>query len=188
MPPVKFFEEVPASEAEWMAAATAANVINKSLKSCQDLRSGSSVTQEQFLLFRAICKKIRAPRYFNAASSRRFQSYLAAIGTDPVQSIGMFHIPILQQREVLISPQQNATPLNEIDETSVKSSFFSFLQAITAIDPAPDHKWTSVSPCCQSVRLMVEFSFTIEKDDSSMWTIIFAELQLHWLVRSEKVA
>jgi hypothetical protein len=35
---------------------------------------------------------------------------------------------------------------------------------------------------------MVEFSFTIENDDSSMWTIIFAELQLHWLVRSEKVA
>src|ERR1700719_4679765 len=155
MPPVKFFEEVPASEDEWMAAATAANAINKSLKSCQDLRSGSSVTQEQFLLFRAICRKIRAS--VNAASlnlgeylqqarqmlrnSPEFQNYLAAIGTEPLQSIGMFHIPILQQTEVLIS---DATPLNEIDETSVKFSFISFLQAITAIDPAPDHKWTSV--------------------------------------------
>lgn len=124
------------------------------------MRSGSRVTQEQFLLFRAICKKIRDPNRFNAASlnlgaylqqarqmlrnSPEFQNYLAAIGTKPLQSIGMFHIPLLQQREVLILPQKNATPLNKIDETSVNSSFISFLQAITAIDPAPDHEWRSL--------------------------------------------
>jgi hypothetical protein len=105
-------------------------------------------------MFQTIYKStIQPPSFFNAASlnlgvslqqarqmlrnSPEFQNYLGAIGTNPLQSIGMFHIAILQQREVLISPQKNATPLNKIDETSVNSSFISFLQAITAIDPAP---------------------------------------------------
>jgi len=70
-------------------------------------------------------------------NSPEFQNYLGAIGTNPLQSIGMFSYRNTSTEGSIISPQKNATPLNKIDETSVNSSFISFLQAITAIDPAP---------------------------------------------------
>ncbi|RWQ99691.1 hypothetical protein C8Q69DRAFT_503212 [Paecilomyces variotii] len=44
--------------AEWLAEARRRNIAHKSIKTCSDLRSGSKVTEEQFLLFRTLVPSV----------------------------------------------------------------------------------------------------------------------------------
>lgn len=164
MPDTKYFTKVPKNQAEWTTSAAAANVVNKSLKSCRQLRSGSRISQVQYLLFRTIWPMIKVPQAFNPTifnlatevqqarqmlgNSPAFQNYLAAIGTNTFQNTEEFTVPLLQQREVLDAPDpQGRNKLADIDETSVNSSLISLLQAITSIDPTPSHKWRSARIC-----------------------------------------
>lgn len=107
---------MPRNQAEWTTSVTAANVVDKSLKSCRQLRSGSRISQVQYILFRTIWPGVKPPQAFNPTmfnlatevqQARQmlgnflaFQNYLAAIGTNTSQSIAEFTVPLLQQREV----------------------------------------------------------------------------------------
>src|ERR1700740_205574 len=91
-----------------------AQVVNKSLRS---LRSGSKVTQIQYLLFRTTWPRTTNPRTFNSArfnlavhtpqarqmllNSNAFQNYLGAVGTNASQGLEGFKVPLLQQWEIL---------------------------------------------------------------------------------------
>lgn len=97
-------------------SATAANVVDKSLKSCRQLRSGSRISQVQYLPFRRFWSGVKPPQAFDPTmfnlatevqqarqmlgNSLAFQNYLAAIGTNASQSTAEFTVPLLQQREV----------------------------------------------------------------------------------------
>lgn len=170
--PTTYFEETPASPEAWTTAATKANVTNKSLKDCENLRSGSEVTHEQFLLFRAYCPG-RGPCTFDGethgladkiqraklalAESKPFQEYLAAIHSGKALDfvMEMFKVPYVQQREVLQSAQKVRSRLTDIDETSVNSSLISFLQAVTSTVPEHTSQWRSTR-----IRLTASFTAT----------------------------
>lgn len=156
----KYFTTIPMTEAEWDSAALRAGVRGRSLKSCTDLRSGSEITHEQFLLFRTLCPAAIPCCLFNSATynltmqmqqaqrilanSTAFQSYLLAVQNGTVQNLGSFAVPFAQQMDVIRAPNtRDSNKLATIDENSVNFSLISFLQAVVGEHNFTDFHWTA---------------------------------------------
>ena len=56
---------MPQNKAEWAAAAKTYNVIGKTLLTWPDLRSGSKVNKEQYLLYRVLLPDCKEPESLN---------------------------------------------------------------------------------------------------------------------------
>ncbi|KAK1148460.1 hypothetical protein N8T08_009465 [Aspergillus melleus] len=172
-----YFKKLPETEASWRRAATAADVVQKTLGSYQGLRSGSKTTQTQFLLYRTICPKIKKPGDFNGANfnlaqnlatararlaaSQDFQDYLAVVGTDnQPANVTRFEDVHEQQREVIRGLDNPDDPLKKHDEDVVNACFILMLQRILKTDsldgPLPMTKKWRLS----KIRLTADFSTT----------------------------
>ncbi|PLB48479.1 hypothetical protein P170DRAFT_477094 [Aspergillus steynii IBT 23096] len=152
----RYFRGLPTNEEEWQNAARASNVTDKSLHSCVELRSGSRVTQEQFLLFRTICPKFQEPYMFNSATlnltarllragtilagSIEFQDYVSVLRANQWSNPNKFERVLEQQWEVLRC-YDSKNELIEHDEHVVNSSFILLLQTMLSLAPAPTREW-----------------------------------------------
>lgn len=149
------FTEVPRNRAKWMSAATTAQVVSRTLRSCSNLKSGSAVTKEQFLLFRTICPDTRDPDTFNGAifgltpyltqasnilQHADFQNYLMALRTRGWNNLSTFQGTTIQQRDVTDNMRKTGK-LTRIDEENVNASLITFLQAITALATTCRRQW-----------------------------------------------
>lgn len=112
-------------------------VANKSLRSCIDLRSGSRVTEEQFLLFRTICPRVARPTVFDPATfgltqaiqnargilatSSDYQFYKQNVRTADwaSQGLNIFTLPLRSQETVQKPLQHGNEDMTRADETSV---------------------------------------------------------------------
>ncbi|KAK2755040.1 hypothetical protein FQN54_006568 [Arachnomyces sp. PD_36] len=196
----KYFVDVPDDKRTWKKAAEKASIDQKSLRWCQNLRSGSKITHEQFLLFRAICPDARHSNTFNEAThhldmelldarqylagSLAFQNFLIAIeqpATQTLEEFNRFDTTLLQLREVMASsdPDPNDHELAVTDETSVNSSLISFLQATAATIPGPEYQWRSAR-----VRLTANFG----TPTNSNQYIAFTDGQLQHIVNKNILA
>lgn len=157
MPPTLYFKRVPKNPQQWQNAAEQANVTNKNLRSCNDLRSGSSITQEQFLLFRTICPKVETLSTFRGSNfnlaqnhirardilhgSADFQNYLDVLGTNKWQGIGKFERVLQQQYEIIRGFENPEAPLIEHREDVVNSSILLLLQTLLSLEDNPMREW-----------------------------------------------
>ncbi|KAJ9371262.1 hypothetical protein DTO282E5_4117 [Paecilomyces variotii] len=146
--------------AEWLAEARRRNIAHKSIKTCSDLRSGSKVTEEQFLLFRTLVPSVEhrfdpnvfglAAQYSQAAGrlggSLDFQAYLSNIGATTT-AINQWHldtlfkVPLAQQRHVCSTTFRDRAKLARRSESAVNTSLISFLQALTMVAGLPTCQW-----------------------------------------------
>jgi hypothetical protein len=128
------------------------------LRSFNDFRSASKISQRQFLLFRTVIDK-QDPSDFNAAlygigpeilaarailqASGPFQSYIQAIANNGYQQgSGDFGPLRKQQREVSESDK---------DETPVNATLINMLQAISETGPAPHRsRWRHTNKSFQA--------------------------------------
>lgn len=158
MAPPRLFTRVPRTVQEWTAAAVAANVITKSLKSCRTLVSASKITQKQFLLCRTISPDIEGDEIMKPAifglsqytaqvqlllQTPDFQAYIANVGTDALQGLVTFQATLIQQYEVVKGDKDLKSKLHCTDETAVNSSLLNFLQALRAMVPETNKQWRS---------------------------------------------
>ncbi|PLN80765.1 hypothetical protein BDW42DRAFT_201081 [Aspergillus taichungensis] len=127
---------LPKTQQEWSCQAQAADVHNRSLKSCSTLQSGSRVNHQQFLLFRTIVPDIQQMSQLDTSqyglqmhmqeasqilNNPEFNRYLMAIQSANWVSLHDFRNILRAQIEVLAGQQQTHL-LRRIDETAWRSS------------------------------------------------------------------
>ncbi|RAL08197.1 uncharacterized protein BO97DRAFT_446364 [Aspergillus homomorphus CBS 101889] len=141
------------------ASVNTHNVANSTLRSWRDLKSGSGVTPEQYLLYRVIRPQIVTPSFFNPAQfgitnalltqaqgllsqSPAYMLYISNFGnndwTDP--ALGPFG-PVVRLESEVSKGWRNDTSPQGTDEDTVNSTFIEFLNALTSIIPAVQSWW-----------------------------------------------
>lgn len=109
------------------------------------------------MLFRTICPQPIHPNYFNPADygldlttasntlamSHGFQAYLNQVGTNNFRGLGEFGTTLVRQWEVLEGFRNRDDPLKCSDETPVKSSLISLLQALSLLPTTTASEWRS---------------------------------------------
>ncbi|PYH70372.1 uncharacterized protein BO88DRAFT_434568 [Aspergillus vadensis CBS 113365] len=153
----KIINDLPRNREQWVQYAKRAGLLHKSLRHCKKLQSGSCVNDEQFMLFRTICPQPIHPDYFNPADhgldlttasntlamSQGFQAYLNQVGTNNFRGLGEFGTTLVRQWEVLEGFRNRDDPLKCSDETPVKSSLISLLQALSLLPTTTASEWRS---------------------------------------------
>lgn len=144
---------LPQSQAQWDTAAIRVDLRHKSLRSCRNLLSGSRVSPEQFLLFRAICPAVSPRISLNFATygfeqnipvarhmlaqSHDFSNYIANVGTTNLVGLGRYTVTLMTQSLVtrdLFRP-------SSAGETTVNTSLLDLLNAITSTIPGTTLVW-----------------------------------------------
>jgi hypothetical protein len=162
MAPRKRPDGVPKNWKEWSKAAKKLEVYGKSVHTRERFESGSRVTMNEYLLFRAlwvpripksrVVSDLELVEQFKEARERLnsfapFQQYLQSIenSTKPgISDLGIFEIPYAQQEQAceLLNRPKHKLPW-AINEEIVNSSLVSFLTAICLKNPKVDASWTS---------------------------------------------
>ncbi|KAL7661912.1 hypothetical protein ACMYSQ_001281 [Aspergillus niger] len=149
---------LPANRTQWDNAETTHKIQGKSLRAWPDLRSGSKVSIEQFLLSRVLCPPRRDPRQLvngqfgitPALLTRAknllqtipsYQLYLQNIGgnnwADP--ALGPFGPVLRLQAEIRAGWAKGGG--KQTDEDTVNAAFIELLNALTSLVPTTDSWW-----------------------------------------------
>lgn len=146
---------------EWNGIANESGTQARSLKSCQSLLSGSRVSDEQSILFRALY--LQPTRHFDPNAfglqpyfqqamaltmSAEFQRYLAAVraghphGANLIQwqDQTLFKTAFRQQQEILHGTMLGQIP---VGETVINTALITFLQSIKELIPAATKHWSA---------------------------------------------
>lgn len=149
---------LPANRTQWDSAETIHKIQGKSLRAWPDLRSGSKVSIEQFLLSRVLCPPRRGPSQLvngqfgitPALLTRAknllqmipsYQLYLQNIGgnnwADP--ALGPFGPVLRLQAEIRAGWAKGGG--KQTDEDTVNAAFIELLNALTSLVPTTDSWW-----------------------------------------------
>ncbi|KAL4779203.1 hypothetical protein BJX76DRAFT_361999 [Aspergillus varians] len=141
--------KVPNTISAWFRAASAAGVTNTTPKHHENLRSGSNITQSQFLSMRDLIQPAQEssfnPAHFQLeehmdkarkllTDSNGFTSYLNAITAGSFTATGDFGPLLKQQHEIRVAVYETNKLLRS-DEAPVNAATISLLQAICDIHP-----------------------------------------------------
>lgn len=187
------FQQVPKYLADFVTAAASAGTSGRPLKSCRDLRSGSKITQEQYLLFRIIyatptrtfdplpfglANYVQQARVIMAGPD--FQNYLVAVRSNhpPLASLPAWtqneklKIAFRQQQEIVHGRPDGSAPV----EVVVNGFLISFLKSIAELVPDANRnrEWTAdalrLTPSWGRVRNGDERTYTAITDGQLRYT------------------
>ncbi|KAL4919836.1 hypothetical protein BDW62DRAFT_199556 [Aspergillus aurantiobrunneus] len=145
MSQLTIFDKIPESPEEWRDAASRAGLLRTSPQDFANHRSGSEVTQAQFIVLRTFIKPI-SPLEFDPAAfdmqshalarqllrnSPEFNEYLQSLRTGSLAGSGDFGPLLRQQTEILLS-EGVTSKLGRRNEPPVNATLITLLQAIIA--------------------------------------------------------
>ncbi|KAL3478767.1 hypothetical protein BJX99DRAFT_256180 [Aspergillus californicus] len=105
----RLFSEVPDSVSDWMTAAVAGELKNKSPADFDEYRPASRMSKEHFVVLRTITRKL-------LSGSNDFQAYLIAVPDRTLAGRGDFG-PLRKQQLEIILPEETADKLGKRDES-----------------------------------------------------------------------
>ncbi|PYH35180.1 uncharacterized protein BO87DRAFT_406217 [Aspergillus neoniger CBS 115656] len=153
-----FMACLPANQAQWDRAETAKKLKPRSLRAWPNLKSGSKVSVEQFLLSRVLCPPMRTPDQLDIGQfgitpalltramnllqvTPTYQLYLQSIGGDnwANPALGPFGPVLRLQAEIRAGWGKGGDDLT--DEDTVNSAFIELVNALTSLVPNADSWW-----------------------------------------------